>query len=116
MDQLPGACMEFYMSDDGIGYLSSQGSALIAMRDTPLVYTGEMKHHPITLCDGKPENNQRPIYSWIMNNMWETNFKMDLSGFSEYCYSLWLSEDTDPEKAMDSLRELTFDPCVLVIE
>ena len=116
VDQLPGACMEFYMSDDGIGYLSSQGSALIAMRDTPLVYTGEMKHHPITLCDGKPENNQRPIYSWIMNNMWETNFKMDLSGFSEYCYSLWLSEDTDPETAMDSLREHTFDPYVLVIE
>lgn len=116
VDQLPGACMEFYMSDDGIGYLSNQGSALIAMRDTPLVYMGEMKHHPITLCDGKPENNQRPIYSWIMNNMWETNFKMDLSGFSEYCYSLWLSEDTQPEEAMDTLRELTFDPCVLVIE
>ena len=116
VDQLPGACMEFYMSDDGIGYLSNQGSALIAMRDTPLVYTGEMKHHPITLCDGKPENNQRPIYSWIMNNMWETNFKMDLSGFSEYCYSLWLSEDTQPEDAMDTLRELTFDPYVLVIE
>ena len=116
VDQLPGACMEFYMSDDGIGYLSSQGSALIAMRDTPLVYTGEMKHHPIALCDGKPENNQRPIYSWIMNNMWETNFKMDLSGFSEYCYSLWLSEDTDPEEAMDTLRELCFDPHVLVIE
>lgn len=116
VDQLPGACMEFYMSDDGIGYLSNQGSALIAMRDTPLVYTGEMKHHPIALCDGKPENNQRPIYSWIMNNLWETNFKMDLSGFSEYCYSLWLSEDTDPEKAMDSLREHTFDPYVLVIE
>ena len=75
-----------------------------------------MKHHPIALCDGKPENNQRPIYSWIMNNMWETNFKMDLSGFSEYCYSLWLSEDTDPEEAMDTLRELCFDPHVLVIE
>ncbi|MGN1015697.1 MAG: hypothetical protein ACI4PL_01755 [Faecousia sp.] len=116
VDQLPGACMEFYMSDDGIGYLSNQGSALIAMRDTPLVYTGEMRHHPITLCDGKPENNQRPIYSWIMNNMWETNFKMDLSGFSEYCYSLWLSEDTQPEEAMDTLRELCFDPHVLVIE
>ena len=41
---------------------------------------------------------------------------MDLSGFSEYCYSLWLSEDTDPEEAMDTLRELCFDPHVLVIE
>ena len=116
VDQLPGTCMEYYMSDDGIAYLSETGSALIAMRDTPLVYMGEMRHHPIRLCDGKAENNQRPIYSWIMNNTWETNFKMDLAGFSEFCYSLWLSEKTEPEAAMDELRERCFDPWVLVTE
>ena len=42
---------------------------------------GQMQHHPIVLCDNRRENNQRPVYSWIMNNVWETNFKMDLSGF-----------------------------------
>lgn len=113
-DQLPGTCMEFYMSDDGLAYVSPAGSALIAARDTVLFYMGEMRHHPIRLCDGKAENNRRPVYSWIMNNIWETNFKMDLSGFCEYCYSLWLSEETEPKKAMDELRENIFDPCVLV--
>ena len=116
VDQLPGTCMEYYMSDDGVAYLSDHGSALIATRDTPLVYMGEMKHHPILLCDGKAENNQRPVYSWIMNNTWETNFKMDLSGFSEFNYSLWLSQEKDPEKAMDTLSEQCFDPYVLVVE
>ncbi|MFR0733200.1 MAG: hypothetical protein ACLSHU_02375 [Oscillospiraceae bacterium] len=52
VDQLPGTCMEYYMSDEGLAYLSPKGSALIAMRDTPLIYMGEMKHHPIRLCDG----------------------------------------------------------------
>ena len=75
-----------------------------------------MQHHPIRLCDGREENNARPIYSWIMNNTWETNFKMDLSGFSEFCYSLWLTREQDPEKAMDNLREQCFDPQVLVVE
>lgn len=50
-----------------------------------------------------------------MNNLWETNFKMDLSGFCEYCYSLWLTGEQDPEQAMDELRERCFDPCVLVV-
>lgn len=115
VDQLPGTCMEFYMSDDGLAYVSQAGSALVSTRDTPLVYQGELCHHPIRLCDGAPENNQRPVYSWIMNNDWETNFKMDLSGFCEYCYSLWLSGETNPEEAMDELRENTFDPYVLIV-
>ena len=115
VDQLPGTCMEYYMSDEGLAYLSPKGSALIAMRDTPLIYMGEMKHHPIRLCDGGERNNHRPVYSWVMNNLWETNFKMDLSGFCEYCYSLWLTDEQDPEQAMDELRERCFDPCVLVV-
>lgn len=116
VDQLPGTCMEFYMSDEGLAYVSPEGSALVATRDTPLVYMGQMRHHPIRLCDGKMENNARPVYSWLMNNNWETNFKMDLSGFCEYCYSLWLDGATSPEAAMDELRENCFDPYVLVIE
>ena len=69
------------MSDDGLAYVCPQGSALIASYDVPLFYFGEMAHHPIRLCDNREENNRRPVYSWVMNNTWETNFKMDLSGF-----------------------------------
>ncbi len=115
VDQLPGTCMEFYMSDEGLAYVSPEGSALIAARDTAMLYMGEMRHHPIRLCAGRAEDNQRPVYSWVMNNNWETNFKMDLSGFCEYGYSLWLSDETEPEEAMDALRENCFDPYMLVI-
>lgn len=115
VEQIPGTCMEYSMSDAGIAYLSENGGALIAARDTPLFYMGEMRHHPIRLCDNKPENNRRNIYSWVMNNTWETNFKMDLSGFGEYAYSLWLTEETQPERAMDDLQEKCFDPHVLIV-
>ena len=61
-------------------------------------------------------DNQRPVYSWVMNNIWETNFKMDLSGFCEYAYTLWLNEGNDPETVMKQLKERTFDPYVLIIK
>ena len=116
VDQIPGTCMEYYITDQGLAWLWEGGSALVAARDTALVYMGDMTHHPIRLCDGKAENNRRPVYSWIMNNTWETNFKMDLSGFGEFRYSLWLDGPQDPEAAMDALEENCFDPHVLVVE
>lgn len=116
IDQIPGTGMEFYMSDEGLVYTSPLGGAMIAMQDTPLVYMGELHHHPIALCSGKEEDNRRPIYSWVMNNIWETNFKMDLSGFCEYNYSLWLSDEQNPEQAMNQLRERMYAPYVLIIE
>ena len=42
VDQLPGSCMEFYMSDDGVASVNAQNSVLIAARDVPLVYMGSM--------------------------------------------------------------------------
>ena len=115
IDQVPGTCMDYYISDFGLACLSKEGGALIAARDTALWYMGEMKHHTIRLCDGKKENNQRPVYSWVMNNTWKTNFKIDLSGLGEYCYTLWLWNGEDMEEAMDAVKELSFDPYVLII-
>ena len=75
---------------------------------------GSMQHHLIQLCNGKTENNDRPLYSWVMNNNWGTNFKMDLSGFCQYDHSLWLSDVTEPDAAMNELHEQLFDPYVLI--
>ena len=116
IDQLPGTCMEYYGTDDGLAFVTPKGSMLIACHDVPLVYMGEMRHHAVRLCDGKPENNQRPMYSWVMNNIWETNFKMDLSGFAQYRYSLYWSEETNGEQAMKELTERTFDPAALLVK
>ena len=76
---------------------------------------GEMRHHPIRLCEGRMEDNRRPVYSWVMNNVWETNFKADLSGFVEYDYSLYLSGASHPRQAMDELKERSFQPYMVII-
>ena len=40
-----------------------------------------------------------------MNNTWETNFKMDLSGFSEFRYGVEIVEPGTAEKDMESLSD-----------
>ncbi len=104
VDQLPGSNMEYYIADEGLLYQSGNQGILINTLDTPLLYMGEMESHPILLCDNAEKNNHRPVYSWIMNNTWETNFKMDLSGFGEFCYALELREGT-LEENLTRLKE-----------
>ena len=104
VDQLPGSNMEYYMADYGLLYQRGTQGILINMLDTPLIYMGQMCHHPILLCDNSEQNNRRPVYSWIMNNTWETNFRMDLSGFGEFRYGLEL-HDGMPEENLQRLQE-----------
>lgn len=116
IDQLPGSCIEYYMSDIGLVFVSDSCSALIETPDTPLITMGVLKHHPIKLCDVDARDNERDVYAWVMNNTWETNFKMDLSGYGEFKYSLNLIDGTDPVNCFNELEERSFYPYVFIME
>ena len=105
IDQLPGTNMEYYMADEGLIYQTRDQAFLVNTLDTALLYMGEMESHPILLCDRQEKNNHRPVYSWIMNNTWETNFKMDLSGYCEFRYSIELIDNGDAEKNLGRLED-----------
>ncbi|MGL4800066.1 MAG: hypothetical protein ACRCWY_11835 [Cellulosilyticaceae bacterium] len=105
VDQLPGSCMEYYLLDNGLSYETKNHQILIHTKDVPLIYMGELKHHPIQLCDNKEANNQRDVYSWVMNNIWETNFKMDLSGVTEFCYTLEMIPKVSAEESFEVMKE-----------
>lgn len=116
IDQIPGTCMEYYTVDNGIVYSGKETSVLIQSKDVPLIYMGELKHHPILLCDNNTSNNKRDVYSWVMNNTWETNFKMDLSGFTEYCYSLDLIQTVNINNSFETLKDNSFGVLTFIIE
>lgn len=105
IDQIPGTCMEYYLIDNGIVYETEKHNISINTLDTPLIYMGELKHHEVLLCDNKEENNQRDVYSWIMNNAWETNFKMDLSGITEFCYRLNIIDAKTVEDSFEEMKD-----------
>jgi hypothetical protein len=89
IDQLPGTNKEFYLIQNGIVMEGQQKDVILSIKDTPLVTFGDLRAKPIILCDGKDkELNRSTVYSWVMNNFWETNFKVDLGGFYEFAYTL----------------------------
>lgn len=105
IDQIPGTNMEYYIADEGCVYQTAKQTILLNTYDTPLLYMGDLRSHPIRLCDNQVENNRRPLYSWIMNNTWETNFKMDLSGFYEFRYGLEMTEHTSANQSLERLTD-----------
>ena len=104
VEQIEGTCMEYYLIDTGVFYKGEKTNIAINTTDAPMVYMGKLEHHPILLCDNKEENNKRNVYSWIMNNIWETNFKMDLSGAAEFCYSLTMEDNQDVDTVFNSMK------------
>lgn len=103
IDQLPGTNTDFYLLDTGIMYLDDNKLGMgICLKDTPLVVVGDLENHPIELFTEKMNyKNGAMLYSWIMNNFWETNFKVDLSGFYEFDYSIFLQENVSDINQLD---------------
>ncbi|MBS6194070.1 MAG: hypothetical protein KH828_00635 [Clostridiales bacterium] len=101
IDQLPGTNMEFYLLQNGIVLEGKEKMITVAVKDAPLVTFGNLEAKPIRLCNGKNEElNRSEIYSWVMNNFWETNFKVDLGGFYEFSYTISSQEKMKKEEAM----------------
>lgn len=97
IDQIPGTCADFYAVQNGIAVRNPENSLLIALKDTPLVAMGDIKSHSVQLC-GEGMSNDAPLYAWLMNNFWETNFKASLGGFYQFRFSLMTSEERSEEK------------------
>ncbi|WP_225048237.1 hypothetical protein [Lacticaseibacillus kribbianus] len=97
IDQLPGTNTEFYLLNSGLLYRQPSGHALgLCLKDTPLITLGDLDPHPITLAGPQTaKKNQAPLYAWVMNNFWETNFKVDLSGFYEFSFDLFTQSRTE---------------------
>lgn len=65
-------------------------------KDAPLIALGDLRTKPVRLCDGHDKaQNKAPVYSWVMNNYWETNFRVNLGGFYEFAYTMMLLKDKD---------------------
>lgn len=101
IDQLPGTNMEFYLLQNGIVLEGVDKTVTVAIKDAPLVTFGDLEAKQIRLCDGtNMEVNRGDIYSWVMNNFWETNFKVDLGGFYEFTYTVATHEKMQKENAI----------------
>lgn len=101
IDQLPGSCQDFYLIQNGLVRKGNTIDIIIAIKDAPLISFGTRMAKPIELCDGKNTTlNTSTAYSWVMNNFWETNFKVDLGGFHEFTYYIRTQKPTNIKNEM----------------
>lgn len=102
IDQLPGSCQDFYLIQNGVLWQSGNDGVAVITKDTPLITLGSLKAEPIRLCSGHDEQrNGAPVCSWVMNNYWETNFKVDLGGFYEFAYTVLLLKNKTPKESFE---------------
>lgn len=105
-DQLPGSCQDFYLIQNAVLWNSAKKNVAIITKDAPLISIGGLEAKRVILCNGNDkERNQSPVYSWPMNNYWETNFKVNLGGFYEFAYTL-LVDDAKSPKEMYQICEM----------
>ena len=71
-----------------------------------LITLGDLEARRIVLCSGHDdERNRDHVYSWPMNNFWETNFKADLGGFYEFRYILEAGSGLSVREIFDKTRD-----------
>jgi len=99
IDQLPGACVDFYALQNAVVF-NSAAPIVLACTDAPLVTMGPLEAGPVRLM-GEGAPNVDEVYSWVMNNFWETNFKASLGGFHQFHYELAVLEGSTIETAFE---------------
>lgn len=106
IDQLPGTCIDFYALQNGLVWERENSTVILASQDVPLVAMGGLEAHPIRLMGDEGVSNRDEVYSWVMNNFWETNFKASLGGFYQFRYELFVAEKTTPQKAFEAAEAM----------
>ncbi|MBP5730971.1 MAG: hypothetical protein J6X19_07185 [Clostridia bacterium] len=87
-DGLPHACNDYFSLQSGVAYTDARGGTVIGMHDSALVRLGNPQETVPHYCENSASDNQKPLYAWLMNNFWETNFKAELGGFHAFRFSL----------------------------
>ncbi|WP_297713901.1 hypothetical protein [Clostridium sp.] len=89
-DQLLGTNCDYNLVQDGVGLLEDSYGISISMPDSSLIYTSKLQYENAKKLYHKDYTNPKEyeLYSWVMNNIWETNFKASLGGFIEFNYSV----------------------------
>ena len=92
LDQLPGSCKNYLTVGRWVDISNKDFGVTWATLDAPLVEVGRVSvdvKGPMSK-DGwlKKLDPSSTFFSYVMNNYWETNYKADQGGMSEFRYSI----------------------------
>ena len=94
LDQLPGACKNYFTVGRWVDVSNQDYGVTWATIDAPLVEVGADRRGRACPTCGNPDNwikhlePSQTLYSYVMNNYWETNYKADQEGPTPFRYAL----------------------------
>ena len=108
--QLPGTCCDYYCLQHGAVLAGSRTGVVVATLDAPLVQIGKLRLWEYNTAI-KPTG---PLYSWLTNNKWETNFRILTGGAYEFRYRIEVAAAyKDAAAGVARCRALSYPPLVL---
>jgi len=110
LDQLPRACSDYYSVQHGMALAGKRHGIALATLDAPLVAIGAIRLWNYTT-GIEPTG---PLYSWVTNNKWQTNFRLSCGGAFEFRYAIRMApEFADAGRAIACCRSLSYPPIVV---
>jgi alpha-mannosidase len=90
-DQLPGSCRDFIGVTSAVDLSNDRAGVTLASADAPLVEPGALTDERSV--NGGPRAWRRqaapgPLYVYLLNNYWHTNYKADQSGRLEFRFQV----------------------------
>jgi len=103
-DQLAGACKNYFTVQRWVDVSNADYGVTLAVPDAPLIEVGAITNDPRGRTVGwiKNINPSTTLYSYVMNNYWETNYKAGQEGPTVFRYSI------EPHRSLDSGRAARF--------
>jgi alpha-mannosidase len=93
LDQLPGACKNWFTVQRFVDISNDQSGVTWATVDAPLVEVGGLTanlpgQQPKPECFLARIEPSQTIYSWVMNNHWYTNYRAEQEGPTAFRYAI----------------------------
>jgi hypothetical protein len=110
IDQLPQSCTDYYLLQHGAALVGKQCGVALSTPDAPMVQLGKLRLWTYST-NIEPTG---PLYSWLTNNKWETNFRISCGGAYDFRYVIQFGRQfADVEKAADQVRSMSYPPLVM---
>ncbi len=116
VDQLPGACKNYFTVQRYVNISNKDYGVLWLTPDAPLIEIGRITNDPRSPVGWiKNLEPSTTIYSYPMNNYWETNYKASQSGPTTFRYSIipYTRKNTEPHR-IPQLAAQVSRPLILV--
>jgi len=99
VDQLPGASKNYMATQRWVDLSSRDLGVTVATLDAPLIQLGEIRTDPIVYGWLETIDPSATLYSYVMNNYWETNYRAAQDDELALRYSLGLHEEFHADEA-----------------